>query len=729
MENSQIIALLKEMHLFTALDENQISRVLQLFGQETRLPEQVIIKEGDPSDKFYIILQGEVAVQRKVGEGDEQLDVLVIGDYFGEEGLLESKPRTATVTAIGVVSLLSVDRQKFQDLLDEFPQVKTGLERIIESRRLARKFRLNWLNEGEVVYQVRRKHELYLLLLLLLPLFFLGLFSLALPFILVNLAGGLRTTLAILDGLFLTASLLVVIWLYLDWANDYYIVTNQRAVWVEQVIWIYESRVEAPMNMITSVKTTTSLLGRILGYGDISISTYTGSVTLPIVSEPYLVESIIRELWQRSQRAFQQEAAEDTKRSVMRVLGAEQPAPQKETPAVTPASGADIQELGVSQQYFSNIFKMRFEEGNTITYRKHWLMLIKKSWKPLLAGFILFLILGGYFGLFFSGTFKALHPALVTFLTLLIYSGLFAWWFYNYLDWRNDIYQLTDKNLFDIERKPLGTEVRKAAPLEKILSLEHERPGFIGYVFNVGVVRVNAGDSKLDFEFVHDPARVQTDIFRRMQELRTSLQKAEIERERERVLSLLNIYHREDSARDVFQTLMDTVSLWYAALTWAIDQRDFFHQRFIFSSQLKENLAWLKESRTEEAFQSAFSEAIRRYYSDQGSKVAAQAVALAMAHIAQYDPTQHERIRILHLILSPYANRELLPAVIQRHAVAFWRLQVSQDEVNAEAQKLVFDYLSQEFASRAYFTERIGFPEIATALRNIFETKSQRKPI
>jgi hypothetical protein len=118
---------------------------------------------------------------------------------------------------------------------------------------------------------------------------------------------------------------------------------------------------------------------------------------------------------------------------------------------------------------------------------------------------------------------------------------------YNYVDWRNDIYQLTEKNIFDIERRPFGTETRKSAPLEKILTLEHERPGFLGYLFNVGNVVINFGDTKLTFDGVYEPARIQNDIFTRMHQQRLRQQKVEVARERERFLRMLEVYHRKTS--------------------------------------------------------------------------------------------------------------------------------------------------------------------------------------
>jgi hypothetical protein len=122
---------------------------------------------------------------------------------------------------------------------------------------------------------------------------------------------------------------------------------------------------------------------------------------------------------------------------------------------------------------------------------------------------------------------------------------LLPWWLYNYIDWRNDIYQVTDRSIFDIERRPFGTESKKSAPLENILSLEHERIGFLGYILNVGNVLINVGEAKFCFNDVYDPARVQQDIFSRMQQMRYKKQQEEVTRERDRILNLLEIYHQE----------------------------------------------------------------------------------------------------------------------------------------------------------------------------------------
>ena len=126
----------------------------------------------------------------------------------------------------------------------------------------------------------------------------------------------------------------------------------------------------------------------------------------------------------------------------------------------------------------------------------------------------------------------------------LILLVLIPWWIYRYIDWRNDIYQVTDKSISDIERRPLGTEVKKGAPLSNILSLEHERVGFLGYMLNYGFVTINIGETQFVFRNVHDPAQVQQDIFKRLNALRREQDRVDATKQRQRFVDVLEIYHR-----------------------------------------------------------------------------------------------------------------------------------------------------------------------------------------
>jgi CRP-like cAMP-binding protein/predicted MFS family arabinose efflux permease len=79
-----------------------------------------VVREGDPADAFYVIVDGRLSVAAR-GEGEQPvaLDDLATGAFFGEIGLLEQIPRTATVTTRVPTTLLRVDGASFLDALTE----------------------------------------------------------------------------------------------------------------------------------------------------------------------------------------------------------------------------------------------------------------------------------------------------------------------------------------------------------------------------------------------------------------------------------------------------------------------------------------------------------------------------------------------------------------------------------------------------------------------------------
>jgi len=118
------------------------------------------------------------------------------------------------------------------------------------------------------------------------------------------------------------------------------------------------------------------------------------------------------------------------------------------------------------------------------------------------------------------------------------------WWVYQYVDWTNDIFQVSPDQIVDIDKTPFGTEERRAAPLENILSTEYQRIGFLGNIFNFGTVYIVVGGSKLEFQDVADPATVQSDIDRRRMARVAAKNAALAAAERERIAEWLVTYHR-----------------------------------------------------------------------------------------------------------------------------------------------------------------------------------------
>mmetsp|Transcript_3360 Transcript_3360/g.4962 ORF Transcript_3360/g.4962 Transcript_3360/m.4962 type:complete len:569 (+) Transcript_3360:149-1855(+) len=77
----------------------------------------VIIKQGAQGYSFFIIVEGSVSVTKNENGKDCDLGTLKVGNYFGEMALVKDEPRAATVTAIGNVSCVKLDRTAFDKLL------------------------------------------------------------------------------------------------------------------------------------------------------------------------------------------------------------------------------------------------------------------------------------------------------------------------------------------------------------------------------------------------------------------------------------------------------------------------------------------------------------------------------------------------------------------------------------------------------------------------------------
>jgi hypothetical protein len=139
-----------------------------------------------------------------------------------------------------------------------------------------------------------------------------------------------------------------------------------------------------------------------------------------------------------------------------------------------------------------------------------------------------------------------LTPGVMLLLGITLTGMACLWWLYKFVDWSNDIYRVTVDKIIDSERRPLGDEITKSAPLENIIGLDYERLGFLGIVLNFGNVIINIGtENKFIFYGIHNPARAQRDIFNYMFEHRRNKLQTDTVQEQERVSSYIAAYHRQ----------------------------------------------------------------------------------------------------------------------------------------------------------------------------------------
>jgi cyclic nucleotide-binding protein len=540
------IAFLKKIHLFHGLGEDEYAAMAEELHEVSVAKGEVVFQQDSKAESFYLIYGGSVRIVRRQNKKEIQLARLVREDYFGEMALVENRRRSATVTALADTLLLVLSRQDFEKLYKQKPNLKLNLSIAIRSRQLARQLLFKWLRPDEVVYFLARKHPVILYQSLGLPILafgvpfglFYGWFAIA-PFFIVGLAAWLS----------LIAVIGWIIWLVIDWGNDYYIVTNQRVVWLEKVVGIYDSRQESPLSTVLSVGIEANPLGRALDYGNVIVRTFVGRIPFSHVNHPHQAARMIEEYWQRTREAAVGLEKEAMKDAIRKRLGIPiPPRPKTDTvsaPPPSPKTSNLLRLLG------ANTLKLRYESGDTVTYRKHWVVLIMEAWMPvlgILAVIVLFIQrlyqlvrTPGEVFISFNGGIQV--DAWAGALLILLFV-LFGWFVYRVLDWSNDKFEVTPEQIIDLDKKPFGTETRNAAQLENILGTEYRRIGLLGNIFNYGTVYITVGGTKLAFEDVMDPAAVQSDINRRRAARADKKKQAEVSAERERMAEWLATYHK-----------------------------------------------------------------------------------------------------------------------------------------------------------------------------------------
>ena len=524
--------------------------------KEKIIPEnQEIIKQGDPGDQLYLIWSGKVRVT-KAGE-DQSLATFVAGDYFGEESVIVHHHKwTATVTSMEKTVVLVLTREQTQNLIKRAPGLRSNIGAAVESHHLARQIHFKWLQPNEVIYFLARKHPILLVQAMLWPaliglLAVIGMltawyYSLWIPAMATIWYGSLFMGLGAAGW---------GVWNGLNWGNDYYIVTDRRVVWMEKVIGIYDSRQESPLSAIQRVNVNTDLWGRQLDYGDLVVRTIVGSsLTLKNVNHPYQAAALIEEHWRRSQETSHKMEEDELRRALRtRLLTQESiPTPIKSIIA-KPQEKIKVSYTG--QQSIINLFRLRFEEKAVVTYRKHIFVLFQQTWQP---GLILWIMLGVLVVELATPSFsfqKAIRSGMtgesMFVLWVLLCIGALIWWVYQYIDWSNDIFQVTPDQIMDVDKTPLGEVTSDIASLDNILSIEYERKGLLELAFNYGNVMITVGGGlQMIFENVFNPSAVQEDIERRRLERISKRDQERVKTERERTADWFAAYfHNEQQIR------------------------------------------------------------------------------------------------------------------------------------------------------------------------------------
>ena len=124
------VLFLKSVDLFRALPSEELAQIAEIAEEVPLAAGDRVFEEGEPGDSLYLIAEGRVRVHK----GDKELVRLSIRDVFGEMAVLDSEPRSASVTVTDDAVLLKIGRDDFRDILGERPEISMGVMKVLTRR-------------------------------------------------------------------------------------------------------------------------------------------------------------------------------------------------------------------------------------------------------------------------------------------------------------------------------------------------------------------------------------------------------------------------------------------------------------------------------------------------------------------------------------------------------------------------------------------------------------------
>ena len=538
---------LENHQLFKYLNEEQLAALAQITDEVQFENGAMVAYQGDVADCLYIVKSGRLYAETR--ENDIQNNSYVVktnnyisGSYFGDDWLFEPNVHPANIKADSrqgnPATLLIIKGAHFVRFLIQYPEALPSLETeydvvndeevvvagltpyaYLEAQKLFSKAKrrrtvISILPDELVEFNARRS-RLYLLVQIFFPVLSLLIIPTLLYFYFISQppdAFLYRLRFGI-PGFFFVIFAIVVLFQVLDWSNDYFVITNKRVVHREFDLRTFRVDIKtARIDQVQSVEIAKpTFLANLLNFGTARITTASafGTIFFDNIDKPILVKETLDhhgKLVKTLNASKEQSLLRQTFGEHFAVPPQYEPIGEKATPLdPIKTKPRDSFLMRLQQRY-----RWRVEEENVVIYRKHVIVLLMESVIPLglaLLGVVVFYILMR----FFEFTFRQLLPEIILF-----YSIDFLWLIWRVEDWRNDMFQLTDRLIVDIDRRPFGFgESRKQALLSNIQNVNAFTPGLIHTIFNYGNVEIETagGESNLVFEDIPYPSVIQSDIF------------------------------------------------------------------------------------------------------------------------------------------------------------------------------------------------------------------------
>ncbi|HEU4324752.1 MAG TPA: PH domain-containing protein [Roseiflexaceae bacterium] len=325
----------------------------------------------------------------------------------------------------------------------------------------------------------------------------------------------------------------IMFYLYVDWVDDYLVLTNTRVVYDDNQMLVRHIKQQILLDDIQQVNMIAdNYLAHWFGYGQIVIRSFSPRrLVFNYAAKPSEIEkNILAEV-----NKLRSQQSTDMLRQLIEDRVYHNKPPKKPGPAI------HVQERsGPIPWLFKPNPEIDFEK-EVIIWRPAWIFLALALLRPV-SVFLLVLVLLGI-----AASFEIVPAIWMTAIGLLALGSCGFWAFWVYEEHEHDLYILTRRDITDLDKKPFGPESRRRAPLSAIQDVSFD-VSFLEASLGFGTIVIETGGAaggRFTFNHVPDPRNVQATI----NDYLTDFKKNEKERQFQDAVTLLHEYHQLQVAK------------------------------------------------------------------------------------------------------------------------------------------------------------------------------------
>lgn len=542
MVTNSVETIIRRVPMFAQLPPPQFAAIRGAFEERRYRAGEVIFRQGERTRGLYVFTDGQAVLHQTMPDGNRRsIGSVGGGQFINQNALTREGVESATLQAVQNLTVLVLTREALANLITYQPALGRTLglgdQPQQESAHL-HQIRFKGQRENEQVLLMTRRHWWAYMRWMWVPLLLMvGLWVLAAS--VPELAFVLLPVSVIVGGI-------CAVWLYMEWANDSVIISDQRVMRIMRTILTFtEVRDEISLESIQEANADIPGMdpfALFFRYGVVEIRTAgrEGNFTLDFMPEPDDIQQLIMEDLQERTVSTESRNREAMRAELARWLDPAQA--QAQASATSGTNTPQSTEWTPDRAPFSP-FQSRFPVvGGGVVFRTHWFVWARRIVPPVLV------MLAALTFMVLIMVVTALQPlGIIGWAGALLAFLIGAIWFYFVdWDWRHDYVLVTDSSITIIHQRPLWLQNENdQVLLRQVDNVVSETSGIWQRLFNYGNVKIAlvGADEHKTFRNVPHPRDIQNEISRRQAASRQRDQHVNQNQQREVIADYLRLYH------------------------------------------------------------------------------------------------------------------------------------------------------------------------------------------